>query len=136
MDNTPPEKSILIIEDEEPLRHALISKLSEDTFRIIEASNGEDGIKQALEQHPDLIILDLLMPRMDGIEFLSDLKQDPWGATAKVIILSNLSEQEVVSHAQALIGYPYFEKSKLQLQDFFETVQNLLGKKIAVQTPD
>jgi DNA-binding response OmpR family regulator len=81
--------SILIIEDEITLRNALHEHLLQKEYKVLEAGDGSLGVEIALAQHPDLILLDVRLPKMDGMEALHILRQDVWGKHAKVIILSN-----------------------------------------------
>ena len=83
---------ILVIEDEEILTRALEEKLLAEGFDVSIATNGIDGLKLALKEHPDLILLDILIPKLDGTTLLKGLREDPWGAHAKVIILTNVKE--------------------------------------------
>ena len=85
------KKSILIVEDELSLQKVLTEKLSHEGYLIIQASNGQEGLDSALREKPDLILLDILMPVMDGSAMLEKLRADEWGKKAKVIIIINLS---------------------------------------------
>src|SRR5260370_34454655 len=94
MESPESQKTILIIEDERPLRTALTDKLKRAGFATLEASDGEEGLRIALEKHPDLLLVDVIMPKMDGLTMLKELKEDEWGKQAKIIILSNLGDPE------------------------------------------
>lgn len=89
-------KTILVIEDERTLREPLAAKLTAEGFTVLEASNGQEGLDMALRQHPDLLILDVVMPVMDGWTMLDALHQDAWGKTAQVIMLTNLDDPQTV----------------------------------------
>ena len=78
-------KKVLVVEDERTLRDALVKKLSKEEFTVLSAKDGKEGLDTALAEHPDLILLDILMPKMNGIEVLQKLREDEWGAKAKVI---------------------------------------------------
>lgn len=85
-------KTILIVEDEAPLCSALRDKLSREGFSTLEARNGEDGLVIALRDHPDLILLDILMPKMDGGTMLRRMREESeWGMVVPVIVLTNLT---------------------------------------------
>jgi DNA-binding response OmpR family regulator len=71
-------KNILVVEDEENLRGAIVDVLRAEKFDAIEAKNGKEGIKMALQYHPDLILLDLLMPGMDGMTAFEKIRKDSW----------------------------------------------------------
>jgi len=85
------QKTILIIEDEKSLRSAIVDILHIKNFLSIEARNGKEGVVLALSKHPDLILLDLIMPEMDGITALKNIRKDKWGEKVPIIILTNLS---------------------------------------------
>src|SRR3989338_4983904 len=110
------KKKVLIVEDEAPLRNALRDKLTHEGFLTLEAQNGQVGLKTALDEHPDLILLDIMMPVMDGIAMLKELHNDAWGKEAKVIVLTNLSGSERVAEAIALGAEDYMVKSDWKLQ--------------------
>ena len=87
-------KKILIIEDERPLLDALKKKLLLEGFSVLEATNGEVGLSKAVTEHPDLILLDILMPKMNGMAMIKKLRNDLWGANVPVIVLTNVESPE------------------------------------------
>jgi len=99
---------ILIVEDEEQTLKALAEKFSREGFRIVSARNGEEGLKVAFQERPDMILLDVLMPRMGGEEMLKELRQQDWGKDTPVIILTNLSSTERVNKVLAQGDYDEF----------------------------
>ena len=87
--------TLLIVEDEASLRNALSDKFSREGFSVIEAKNGEEGLESALKNHPDMILLDIIMPRMDGMTMLKKLREDSeWSKHVPVIILTNLTSAD------------------------------------------
>jgi CheY-like chemotaxis protein len=84
-----PIGKILIVEDEISLQKALNDTLAHEGFEVLTAGNGKTGLKSALDNRPDLIILDILMPVMDGMTMLKKLRKDPWGMHVFVILLTN-----------------------------------------------
>ena|SRR3989344_6686633 len=120
---------ILITEDEVDLRQLLHEKLSLEGFDVLEAENGDAGLKAALEHHPDVILLDILMPIMDGLSMLKELRKDPWGATASVIILSNLSEAEKIQEGVEGNTAGYLVKSDWEPADIVTLVRKELAKR-------
>jgi two-component system, OmpR family, alkaline phosphatase synthesis response regulator PhoP len=120
-------KKILIIEDEVSLLHALSAKLNEAGFVILEAKNGEEGLKMALAEHPDLILLDIIMPRMDGISLLKKLRVDDWGKNAPVIVLSNLSDADNSVKAVSGNVSDYLIKSDWKIADVVAKIKEKLG---------
>jgi len=119
-------KTILIVEDETSLRHALRDKLTRENFAVLEAKNGEEGLEVALREHPDLILLDIVMPKMDGITMLKKLREYLWGKSAKVIILTNLSDNEKVAEAMRQETFEYLVKSDWKIEDVVAKVRERL----------
>lgn len=111
---------ILIIEDEAPLREALVERFSKECSGVLQAHNGADGLEIALREHPDIILLDLVMPKMDGFQVLRQLKLDQWGKTAKVIILTNLSDDSVDTQELKREGYDILVKTDHPLEEIVE----------------
>ncbi|MDD5415860.1 MAG: response regulator [Candidatus Daviesbacteria bacterium] len=120
------KKQILIIEDEQVLLELLSDKFKDSGFIVSEATSAEDGIKKALQNLPDLILLDILLPKMNGLTMLKKLRQDPWGETVPVIILSNLSDQKKVSEAIEIGVYDFLVKSEVKLADIVKQVSEVL----------
>jgi len=122
-------KTILIIEDEQTLLSALVDKFTREGFAVITRKNGKTGLKAALDRHPDLIILDLIMPIMDGNTMLANLKKDSWGKKSKVIILTNLSEEG--KRKPLILGVQdYLVKSDIEISDVVKKVKKELGMKV------
>lgn len=90
---------ILIIENEPATRQILSDKLKLENFLTSESSNGLDGLEKALTEHPDLIILDLFMPKMNGMEVLKNLHADDWGKLVPIIILTNQNDDPHILEA-------------------------------------
>ena len=98
----------------------------QSSFSTLEAKNGEEGLKVALREHPDLILLDIVMPKMDGMTMLRKLREDLWGKTAKVIILTNLSDNEKVAEALEQKSHEYLVKSDWRIEDVVAKVREQL----------
>lgn len=116
-------KIVLVVEDEHPILLVLRDRLKDEGYRVLEATNGEEGLALALKEHPDLIVLDLLMPVMDGITLLKKLKEDGWGKTANVIVLTNLSENEKLREAQTYGATDYLIKSNWKIEEVIEKIR-------------
>jgi CheY-like chemotaxis protein len=84
-------KSVLIIEDDKILRDMYRDKFTVSNFEVTTAENGAEGIKKALELKPDLMLLDIAMPKMDGTTLMEKLRGDSWGKNVPIIILTNLN---------------------------------------------
>lgn len=94
-------KTILIIEDSALLRAVVSDALTTEKFCVIEAENGKIGLDTALAKHPDLIMLDVMMPVMGGVEALALLRKDEWGATVPVIILTGTRDERLMEELKA-----------------------------------
>lgn len=122
-------KNILVVEDEENLRGAIVDVLRAEKFDAIEAKNGKEGIKMALQYHPDLILLDLLMPGMDGMSAFEKIRKDSWWSKVPVIILTNINPtaeklvQDVIAHEPI----SYLIKSDWKLHDIVHKIQETLN---------
>ncbi len=114
--NKAADKKILIVEDEEPLRRILGDELLEAGFQVVEGKNGEEGLEVAINEKPDLILLDIVMPKMDGMNMLKRLRKHKWGKTAKVILLTNLENDSGKTIEAARYGvYEFMVKSRWKM---------------------
>ena len=119
---------ILVVEDEEILLAALQEELSQGGYQSEGAHDGEDGIAKAKSVKPDLILLDLVMPKMDGMTALKKLKEDAETKDIPVVILTNLSDYERISEALALGARDYLVKANYSLTDLLDKVKNVLSR--------
>lgn len=119
-------KTILIVEDEAPVVKALYDKLTQEGYIVHNAENGVEGLKFALSNHPDLILLDVLLPKMDGMEMLKRLRKDQWGEHVPVIVLTNLSEPENVIEGLDQYVYDYLVKADWKLEDVIKKIKERL----------
>lgn len=120
------KKNILIIEDEIDLREAMADSIRDAGFSVTTAENGEVGLKMALEQKPDLILLDIIMPVMDGHETLKKLRNDPWGRNVRVIILTAMDDVSNVASAHEGEIFDYIIKAHTSLDDILRQVRSAL----------
>lgn len=120
-------KKILIVEDEKPIRDALCAELAGKNFEALEAKDGEEGLATALSEHPDLILLDIIMPVMDGMTMLKKLREDAWGKSVKVLMLTNLSDNEKIAEALEQGSYEYFVKSNWAIGALVEKIKQQLS---------
>lgn len=119
-------KKILIIEDDRFLRELIARKLSDEGFVIIEAVDGEEGIKKIKEKKPDLVLLDLILPSIDGFEVLSQIKKEESLKSIPVIILSNLGQKEEVEKGLKLGAVDYLIKAHFTPGEIIEKIKNNL----------
>ncbi len=104
---------ILIVEDDETLREIYSTKFDLEGFTVFAAGDGQEALDQAKQQQPSLILLDMLMPRVSGLEFLRLYNDSPEARKAKVLVASNKSSAEMIAQAMALGACDYLIKSKL-----------------------
>lgn len=114
---TQQQKIILFVEDEEVVLNHYKKSLMNAGYQVIDASDGEEGLRLAEEKKPDLIILDLLLPKKDGMTVLKELRMKPWGRGMPVIIVSNLDSSQIISEATELGVYHYLVKSQWSIDD-------------------
>ena len=120
------EKHILVIEDEIDLREAMAEALAEEGYRVSTAENGQVGLEIALRDHPDLILLDLMMPIMDGQTMFGKLREDPWGREANVVILTAMDDVNNIGLAHEAKPLDYFIKAHHSLDDLVKQIRLLL----------
>jgi two-component system alkaline phosphatase synthesis response regulator PhoP len=120
-------RRVLLAEDDRFLRRAAESRLRQNGFTVLPAVDGEEALKVARAERPDLILLDLIMPKLQGFEVLKALKQDPATAPIPVIVLSNLGQDEDLKQAMELGAIAYFIKAHLSLQDLVQRVAQTLA---------
>lgn len=120
-------RKILFIEDEMSLQKSLASRLKDEDFEMLSALDGEIGLRQAKEKKPDLIILDLVLPKKDGFEVLKELKSDPDLVSIPVIVLTNLEGNRDVEKALALGAFTYLVKANYSLDDTVLKIKQALG---------
>lgn len=123
----PLNKTILIVEDEISLLKALEEKFQHEGFGVLKARDGEEGLQLALDAKPDIILLDIIMPKMDGISMLKELRKDSWGRDSKIILLTNLSSPEAVTEAIQNNVYDYLVKTNWKLESIVDKVKTMLG---------
>lgn len=120
------EKRILVVEDEPDIREAIAEQLTDAGFVVYQAENGEVGLAKALEHEPDLILLDIKMPIMNGQEVLAKLRQDPWGQRAKVIMLTSMDDTRNIATAHQGDIADYIIKAHHSLEEILAKVREAL----------
>lgn len=123
----PSDKKVLIIDDDK-----LILKISKDTFlsagfQVQEAENGELGLKIAETFKPDIILLDILMPIMDGMTMLKKLREYEWGREIPVIVLTSLKDSSNISTAMENKVFQYIIKDDFKAQTLLESAKEILS---------
>jgi len=114
---------VLIIEDEIDIREAIAEAITEAGFIVTTAENGATGLQKALTEHPDLILLDIVMPIMDGHEVLKKLRQDAWGKQARVVMLTSMDDVKNIATAHEGVIADYIIKAHSSLDDIVKKVR-------------
>lgn len=116
-------KKILIIEDESAYLKLLHEQLTLADYEVLDAENGEEGLNLALTAQPDLILLDILLPKLSGLEMLKALRKNAWGEKVLVFILSNVNESKEISEAMNYNVSKYLVKSEMKLEDLLMSIK-------------
>ena len=121
------KKKILVVEDEPALRKALTEKLSTAGYQVMAAKDGQEGLSTAVNKKPKVILLDLMLPKMDGMSVLDRLRKDDWGKDVPVIILTNLMATDGYKKlAEDFAVYDYVVKSDRTLEEVVQKVEGAL----------
>jgi len=120
-------KSVLIVEDELSLSEALKIKISKAGYEVLIAQDGAEGLRVALEKKPALILLDIVMPKMDGISMLKELRKDAWGKDVRVVLLTNLDDTGKITDAFEQDALNYLVKSDWKLDDIIKKIDNWIS---------
>lgn len=120
---------ILFIEDETTLQHTLSSILKDAGFTVDNAYDGETGLTKAKQSPPDLILLDLILPKKDGFTVLEELKQDMKTKDVPVVVLTNLEATEDVEKVVELGATTYLVKANYDLPEIVEKIKEIVGRK-------
>ena len=122
-------QKILIVEDETAIRKMYAMKLEFSGFEVLQAADGIEGLQMIKDQQPDLVLLDLRLPRMAGDEMLRELRDKNWGENVPVVILTNISRDEAPRTLWHLGVSDFIIKANSTPQKILECVQKILTKK-------
>ena len=120
-------KKVLLIEDDRYLRRAAETALRQRGVAVLSAADGAEGLRLATTEAPDLILLDLLLPKMNGLDILRELRGRPGTRDVRVLVLSNSSRQSDIDQLRALGIIEYLVKANLSLHELGDRVERLLG---------
>lgn len=121
------KKKILLVEDDTALASVYVSRLQLEGFDVKHVANGEDALSEAIKYHPDLILLDAMMPKISGFDVLDILRNTPDTANMRVIMLTALSQAKDKERAQSLGVDDYLVKSQVVIGDVVERIKHHLG---------
>jgi DNA-binding response OmpR family regulator len=119
---------ILVIEDDPFLSNLLKLRLQKEQMEVISATDGDEAIKKLNETEPDLILLDLILPKKSGFEVLESISKNPSLRTKPVIIISNLGQTSDIQKGKELGAVEYFVKAKISIDDLIFKIKEFLNK--------
>jgi two-component system, OmpR family, phosphate regulon response regulator PhoB len=120
-------KKILFVEDDDALATVYITRLQAEGLDVKRVTNGEDALAAALEYHPDLVLLDVMMPKVSGFEVLDILRNTPETTNVTVVMLTALSQEADRKRAEALGVDDYLVKSQVVIADVISRIKQRLG---------
>lgn len=121
-------KKVLIVEDDELLLVTLAHQFEDAGYEVIKADNGEDGVALFLKERPDAVIMDVMMPRKDGVEMLEEIREKAPDSAAPFIVLSNANDMDYVARAMGQGAVAYLLKSDRQIDSVVKMVNEKIGK--------
>jgi DNA-binding response OmpR family regulator len=121
-------KTILFIEDEATLQKTLGEVLTKEGYQVISALDGEIGLRMAKEKKPNLILLDLILPKMNGFEVLKKIKEDAEIKDIPIIVLTNLESMEDIQKALELGAATYLVKANYSLEELIEKIKKTISE--------
>src|SRR5438552_16813691 len=122
-------RKVLVAEDDRFLRRAAEATLRRHGFNVMTACDGEEALRLARQEFTDIILLDLIMPKLQGFDVLRELKQDPTTSSIPVIILSNLGQEQDSKVATEMGAVDYWVKANIGPGEMAKRVEALLGAK-------
>lgn len=124
------KKRLLIIEDELPMLNVLSDRFTLENYEVIKASDGSEGLRLARSKKPDLILMDLILPNMEGQQILSNIRQSVAGKKTPVIILTNVNPDDSLLESISKYNPSYYLiKSNLKVEELVEIVRGLIAEK-------
>ena len=121
-------KKILLVEDDPFLSSLLKNRLTKEGVEVTHAKDGEEALLSLKDNKPDLILLDLILPKKSGFEVMEGMRQDPQLQNAPIIIISNLGQPEDIQKGQELGAVEYFIKAKTSIEDLVNNILGFLNK--------
>lgn len=121
-------KRILLVEDDDALASVYVTRLQAEGFDIRRVGNGEEALASALSYHPDLVLLDVMMPKVSGFDVLDILRNTPETANLKIVMLTALSQEADKERAESLGVDDYLVKSQVVIADVVERIKHHLQR--------
>jgi len=123
-----PTKKILIIEDDPAELFALKKTVAEAGYRVISASEGQTGLEMIKKERPNLVLLDIILPKINGFDILAFAKKDSQTANIPIIVLTNLNDEETAVKSKTLGAVDYLIKSQAYPHDIIRKIDHFLGQ--------
>ena len=120
-------KKILLVEDEPILSNLLRQRLEKENFKVIVAHDGNEAIAVLKKEKPNLVLLDIILPKISGFEVMEMMKKDPELQSAPVVVISNLGQEGDVERSQSLGAAGYFIKAQLSIEDLVSKIKGFLS---------
>lgn len=117
---------IVIVEDDKFLRELIVQKVRKEGYEVVEAINGKEGVAKAKAEKPDLVLLDLILPGIDGFEVLRQIKEDAETSAIPVVILSNLGQKDDVERGMKLGASDYLVKAHFTPGEILAKIKTIL----------
>ena len=117
------QKKILVIEDDTNAMKVLMMRFSDEGFSVMGATTGEEGLSMALSEHPSIMLVDIILPKMNGIEVVEKIRQDEWGKTARIIVVSNLTDEISIRRLAELGVIRYIVKTDFSVEKLIDMVK-------------
>jgi two-component system KDP operon response regulator KdpE len=118
--------TVLIVEDDPAIRNLYGDAFEHAGLTVLKACDGKEGVELALAHHPDAILMDIMMPVMNGHQAMSKIRKDTWGKNAKVVYLTNMSDAENVVHAVEHGSEEYIIKANASIKDVVNKVRMIM----------
>ena len=125
----PEPKKILLAEDDEFLSSLLKNRLQREGFAVDLAKTGDQVVEMIKSGHPDLVLLDIILPGKLGFEILEDMRKDPKLSKLPFMVMSNLGQDEDIQKAKALGAVDYFVKARIMIDDLIKRISSFLNTK-------
>jgi DNA-binding response OmpR family regulator len=125
----PTQKKIVIVEDDAAMREIVVHKLSANGYNVVQAEDGKEGIDLIVKEKPDIVLLDLMLPEVDGFQVLQAIRkhEDKQVANTPIIVLSNLWSNKDILKTKALHVQAYMVKAYFTTEEIMKKVNEVLG---------
>lgn len=119
--------TVLLVEDEPLLGNLLRQRLEREQFKVILARDGEEALRILRETRPDLVLLDIILPKISGFELMEMMQNDPQIARPPIVIISNLGQDSDITKGESLGAISYFIKAKVSIEDLVSEVKRFFS---------